>query len=209
MERGASTTRASQPLVDLAKVKREAPSPSPPPDKTFWCEQCGERIFERERARHPKHSAHLFAVGHNNPTPTSYAIPPSNVGYKLMSNVYGWDDEKGLGSRQEVTLSLHCASHAVLTLFQGRKFPIPTSLIPNRAGLGSKDIPKPRITHPDKTPPKKPPAAASATGHTSQNRRKTSQQNKRKREAASERARLKEAALRRELNDGDYTHFSL
>lgn len=92
-----------------------------------FCDICKSEFIESERD-HATTTIHLFNLKIR-PSETLYHIPESNRGFQMMLSG-GWNKESGLG--------LHGT---------GRKFPVKTTLKPDRRGLGSKTVERPKVTH--------------------------------------------------------------
>ncbi|XP_015911917.1 G patch domain and ankyrin repeat-containing protein 1 homolog [Parasteatoda tepidariorum] len=95
-------------------------------EKEKYCNDC--KIFYTESTfTHNKSIAHLFASRKAEST-TFYHIPENNKGFQIMIKK-GWNQNKGLGSKEE-----------------GRKFPIKTVLKKDRSCIGKyKEVA--RVTH--------------------------------------------------------------
>ena len=92
------------------------------------CDVCGGYYKPKERQKHDTSMMHLFK-DKSKETAVHYGIQQNNRGYQLMLRS-GWNQSSGLGPTG-----------------QGRKNPIATVLKQDRAGLGTKDYLKKRISH--------------------------------------------------------------
>ena len=88
---------------------------------TFTCEHCKSELSNSERKQHLCSVLHLF---NSQEKPTHvYTIPPTNVGYQLLKQI-GWEEDKGLGTKEEGRLEPISARTTKL----------------NREGLGSEKV---------------------------------------------------------------------
>jgi len=81
------------------------------------------------QAKHINSTLHQFNKQHKEPSKVYY-LPESNVGYRLMKETLGWQEDQGLGKEN-----------------QGNKEPIKTRLKNDRLGLGMKSRYPLRVTH--------------------------------------------------------------
>jgi len=81
------------------------------------------------QAKHIYSTLHQFNKQHKEPSKVYY-LPESNVGYRLMKDTLGWQEDQGLGKEN-----------------QGNKEPIKTRLKNDRLGLGMKSRYPLRVTH--------------------------------------------------------------
>jgi len=98
-------------------------------DTPFFCEICQEHIHSVTQAKHIYSTLHQFNKQHKEPSKVYY-LPESNVGYRLMKETLGWQEDQGLGKEN-----------------QGNKEPIKTRLKNDRLGLGMKSRYPLRVTH--------------------------------------------------------------
>jgi len=98
-------------------------------DSPFFCEICQEHIHSVTQANHVNSTLHQFNKQHKEPSKVYY-LPESNVGYRLMKDTLGWQEDQGLGREN-----------------QGNKEPIKTRLKNDRLGLGMKSRYPLRVTH--------------------------------------------------------------
>ena len=86
------------------------------------CELCHNAIAPGGMAEHLCSTMHLFLEYFPPSTPNLITLPQNNIGYRLLRDKLGWqEDEGGLGAQR-----------------QGRMEPIPTTLRIDRSGIGSK-----------------------------------------------------------------------
>jgi hypothetical protein len=137
----------------------------------FYCESCELSIRNTSREQHVTSTVHLFSSRPHITVPTVYSIPASNKGYQILVKG-GWDREKGLGADGS-----------------GHRFPLKTVMKRDRKGLGGGTQQKARVTH----------FSPLASKLKQKTRNNTSSRHNR--EAALNRERRKERALRRELGD--------
>ncbi|RDD40015.1 G patch domain and ankyrin repeat-containing protein 1 [Trichoplax sp. H2] len=98
-----------------------------------WCNVCNKELSLSYASKiqddHAYSTTHLFNVQDKIKLQTSYAIPSSSIGYKLMLKS-GWKTNKGLGKHGN-----------------GRKYPIKTALKNDRKGIGASKRPTVKVTH--------------------------------------------------------------
>ena len=97
--------------------------------KAYYCHVCKMDVKDLAEHKHKTSTVHQFSCQYR-PTISSYGIPESNRGYRMLMKV-GWDPNKGLGSRR-----------------QGQKYPVKTVLKQDRLGFGVPSAAKKlRVTH--------------------------------------------------------------
>ena len=98
---------------------------------SYYCQTCELNVVKLSDSagKHETSTVHQFSCQHH-PKVSSYGIPESNRGYRMLLRG-GWDPGKGLGS-----------------LEQGQQYPVKTILKQDRLGFGlnSKES-GPRVTH--------------------------------------------------------------
>lgn len=115
--------------------RKESPAADGNDIEDFYCEKCNVSVNVKTLKKHFGSMQHMLSIGPNpsssssgrsssgssgikNHSKSSFSIPSSNVGFKLLERK-GWDGQSGLGKSA-----------------QGRISPVPVVVRQNRAGIG-------------------------------------------------------------------------
>jgi len=112
----------------IARAKTTSTVTATTNDQKKFCQFCKEWV---SGTSHQCTCAHIFNKQQSVGLPQKFfGLPPTNVGYRLLKDVYHWNERSGLGKDE-----------------QGILFPLKTIHKLDRKGLGAKTKAKSRITH--------------------------------------------------------------